>query len=289
MFNVKLGKKEVKHDPRTLMLAAYLDSSATPLPPVSTNWRAKTGTMTALMNDQIGICGPAGALHQEQSWINNDGGMFVPTDGQALVAYEALSGYNPATGANDNGVYLLDMLNYWMKVGIGASLLGCFAQMRLQDHAQVIDVVSLFDGLGSGWQLPRAYQGARVWKAPPGGKAVGMWQPGSWGGHYAPIVDYDQKYVYVMSWGGIIPVEWAAYDLYADECYALFSPDWFGPDKTAPNGFNWTALAADFAAVTGGKPPRPPPGPQPPPPPPAPPGTTTIVLSGPPWKIVSVN
>jgi hypothetical protein len=281
MKQVKLGKREVKHDPRTLMLKDYLRTDATPLPPKSTNWRKKTGTMTILMNDTIGDCGPAGALHEVQSWINCDGGSFVPTDEMALTAYTALSGYDPATGKNDNGVYLLDQCNYWIKTGIGGHKLGAYAKLTPQDHGQVLDVTNLFDGLGAGWQLPRAYQSAKVWKAPPGGKATGMWQPGSWGGHYAPIVDYDAKYVYVMSWGGIIPVEWGAYDVYSDEAYAYFSPDWFGDDSLAPNGFDWKALADDFNTVTH--------TPAPTPPGPAPTGKTTITISGPPWVIDSVK
>lgn len=276
MHNVCLGKREPKRDPRTLELANYLRADRTPAPPASTNWRAKAGKLGMLLNDRIGSCGPAGALHTVQAWVNCDGGSFAPTDQQCLEAYSALSGYDPRTGKNDNGVYLLDMNNYWVKVGIGGYKLGAYARLKPQNHGQVLDTVNLFGGFGAGWALPKAWKGAKVWTAPTG-PAAGAWQPGSWGGHYAPVIDYDPTYLYVMSWGSIIPVEWKAYDLYCDEAYALFAEAWFGNDLVAPNGFDWSALASDYAEVTG----RPaPPSPQPPTPPLPPSGKVTITLSG---------
>ena len=276
---VMLGKREPKIDARTLKLDKYLKLDKAPPPPRQTNWRGKTGPLSMLLNDKIGICGPAGALHEAQSWINCDGGTFVPTDDMALKAYQDIAGYDPATGKNDNGVYLLDMYNYWIKKGIGPSRLGAYAKLNPKDHGQVMDTVYLFDGLGAGWNLPAAYRSASIWRAPPGGNATGQWQAGSWGGHYAPIVDFDAKYLYVMTWGMIVKAEWSAYDYYCDESYALFSPDWLGSDAMAPNGFDWQSLASDYKDVTG----------KPAPTPPAPSGKTTIVLSGPPWKVDSVS
>lgn len=288
----RLGKREPLDDPRTLQLGRYLNSELLPKPPQSTNWRSKAGPFQMLLNDRIGCCGPAGALHATQSWLRNDNAAFTATNEMVLKAYSDISGYDPATGKNDNGVYLLAMCKYWVKTGIGGFKLGAYARVTPKNHGQVMDSVNLFGGLGTGWALPRAWQGAKVWTAPKSG-AIGAWQPGSWGGHYAPVIDYDERYLYVATWGGIIPVEWAAYDIYSDEAYALFSPAWFGADYQAPNGFDWQALAKDYAEVTGRPapvqptPPTPPPSP---PNPPSPPSETTITLkgNGKDWKVVSV-
>lgn len=284
---MRLGKREPKIDPRTLQLKKYLSPELAPTPPRATSWREKLGKMGMLLNDRLGTCGPAGACHQIQAWLNNDGGSYLPTDADVLKAYSALSGYDPSTGKNDNGVYLLEMNEYWRKTGIGGHRVGAYAKLTPKDDGQVIDCCYLFGGVGAGWALPRAWKGQKVWKAPTGSPA-GAWQPGSWGGHYAPIVDFDKDYLYVMTWGGITKVEWAAYDLYCDEAYAFFAESWFGEDFKAPNGFDWAALKEDYFEVTGGTAPLPPS-----PPPPTPPVSpeTTIVLRGwgENWRVVSAK
>ena len=55
-------------------------------------------------NDQIGDCTCAAAGHLIMEWTANaQSKMVTPTDKQIVAAYSAITGYNPTTGANDNG------------------------------------------------------------------------------------------------------------------------------------------------------------------------------------------
>jgi hypothetical protein len=58
-----------------------------------------------MQNDRLGDCTCVGVGHLIQDWTANNGAEFTPTDNQILSLYEAVSGYNAAPGANDNGAY----------------------------------------------------------------------------------------------------------------------------------------------------------------------------------------
>ena len=73
-------------------------------------------------NDKIGDCTCAAAGHLIMEWTSlAQPKMFTPTDPQIVAAYSAITGYNPKTGANDNGAAELDVLNYWRKTGSRAT------------------------------------------------------------------------------------------------------------------------------------------------------------------------
>ena len=101
---LKLGKGAARHDPRTLLLASYI-TPALPAPPATCDLTAKVGSSWGMMdNDQIGDCTCAAAGHLIMEWTANAGKkMITPTDQQIVAAYSAITGYNPVTGANDNG------------------------------------------------------------------------------------------------------------------------------------------------------------------------------------------
>ena len=75
--------------------------------------------------------------------------------------------------------------------------------------------------------------------------------PQVWGGHSVPIVGYDEKQLYVVTWGAIQPMTWAALAKYSDEAYADLDPNWYATDGRTPTGLDLTALQADLAAVAG--------------------------------------
>lgn len=96
-------------DPRTLLMAVYIAPSL-PTPPASfdltTKVKSPWGTME---DDQIGDCTCAAAGRLIMEWTANAGKkVIVPTDDQIVAA---VTGYNPKTGANDNGAVEIDVLN----------------------------------------------------------------------------------------------------------------------------------------------------------------------------------
>lgn len=276
---MRLGKKPPRSDYRTLCLRSFVRRDRLPTIPPATSYRAKLTNLGAMLNEQIGDCAVAGPGHEIQCWTANVGSMFVPPDQAILEAYSAISGYDPRTGAHDDGCVMLDVLNYWRSKGIAGRRLGAYAAVQPGDHAEVMEAVYLFDGCLIGLNLPRAVQGLNQWQGPR--MAWGPWQAGSWGGHAVPIIDYDANWLYVVTWGKVLQMDWRFFDLYCDEAYVLFSQDWFDATNKAPNGFDWTGLAAELQAMTGAVAPKPPtpPGPPPTPPPtPAPTKTVTVTL-----------
>jgi hypothetical protein len=248
---LKLGKHPARHDPRTLLLASYITGALT-APPASFDLTTKVGSSWGMMeNDQIGDCTCAATGHLLMEWTANAGKkMFTPTDKQIVAAYSAITGYNPKTGANDNGAQEIDVLNYWRQSGIAGHKIGAYVALEPSNHTNVMDAVYIFEGCYIGLLLPTSAkaqtQNKQPWSVPPGGP-VGDGKPGSWGGHAVPVVAYDTRSVTVVTWGALQLMTWSFWDAYCDEGYAIISNDYLNGKKQAPQGFSLQQLQSDLA------------------------------------------
>jgi hypothetical protein len=201
-------------------------------------------------NDQIGDCTCAAAGHLLMEWTANAGKkMFTPTDKQIVAAYSAITGYNPTTGANDNGANEIDVLNYWRQSGIAGRKIGAYVALEPSNHNHVMDSVYMFEGCYIGVQLPISAQAQvqnhKPWSVPPGGP-TGDGKPGSWGGHAVPLVAYDSRGLIVVTWGALQGMTWSFWEAYCDEAYAILSPDYLDGKQQAPQGFSLQQLEADL-------------------------------------------
>ncbi|HEY1678926.1 MAG TPA: hypothetical protein VGG04_14515 [Candidatus Sulfotelmatobacter sp.] len=247
---LKLGKSPARHDPRTLLLASYA-TTALPAAPATFDLTAKIKSWGMMDNDQIGDCTCAAAGHLLMEWTANAGKkMFTPTDKQIVAAYSAITGYNPTTGANDNGAVEIDVLNYWRQTGIAGHKIGAYVALEPSNHIHVMDSVYIFEGCYIGLQLPISAQSQvqnhQPWSVPPGGPN-GDGKPGSWGGHAIPVVAYDARGVTVVTWGALQVMTWSFWETYCEEAYAIVSNDYLTGKKTTPQGFNMAQLEADLA------------------------------------------
>jgi hypothetical protein len=244
----KLGKTAPKHDPRTLRLADYLHSTTLPVPPGVKEYASKVATWPMMMNDTIGDCTCAAAGHMIEQWTTYASQAFVPTDEQIVAAYSAVSGYDPATGDNDNGAALTDVLKLWRTKGIAGHKIMAYASLEPTNHSQVEDSLYLFGNVYIGLALPLSVQGQKVWSVPASGPE-GDAAPGSWGGHAVPVVAYDHRGLTVVTWGALQTMTWYFFETYCDEAYAVLSQDWI--EKTnhlSPSQFDLNALRQDVAA-----------------------------------------
>jgi hypothetical protein len=247
---LKLGKRPARHDPRTLLLASYI-TPALPTPPASCDLTAKVGSSWGMMdNDQIGDCTCAAAGHLIMEWTANaKPKMFTPTDKQIVAAYSAITGYNPTTGANDNGAVEIDVLNYWRQTGIAAHKIGAYVALEPANHTHIMDSVYIFEGCYIGLQLPISAQAQiqnhQPWSVPPGG-ATGEGEPGSWGGHAVPIVAYDARGLTCVTWGALQTMTWTFWEAYCEEAYAILSNDYLTAKEETPAGFNLAQLQEDL-------------------------------------------
>ncbi len=247
---LKLGKGVARHDPRTLLLASYI-TAALPTPPASFDLTTKVKSPWGMMdNDQIGDCTCAAAGHLIMEWTANAGKkMIVPTNKQIVAAYSAVTGYNPTTGANDNGAVELDVLNYWRQSGIAGHKIGAYVALEPSNHNHIMDAVYMFEGCYIGVQLPISAQAQtqnhQPWSVPPGG-TTGDGKPGSWGGHAIPAVAYDSRGVTVVTWGALQTMTWTFWEAYCDEAYAILSTDYLDDKRHAPQGFSMAELQSDL-------------------------------------------
>lgn len=253
-LNVKLGKLPKREDPRTLKLETYL-TPALAAPPPAADWTIKVESWPMFKNDTVGDCTCAAAGHDIEAWTVTATGVEAQVaDQEVIVAYSAITGYNPTTGANDNGANVLDVLKYWRTTGIAGHYIGAFAEVGPTNHQEVEQSVYLFGGLYLGLNMPTTAQeqtsAKEPWDVGTGPDA----QPGSWGGHAVPLLAYDQTSLTVVTWGALQKMTWSFLDTYCDEAYALISQDWLGSADASPAGLNIQQLNSDLAQITGSTP-----------------------------------
>jgi hypothetical protein len=248
-MKLKLGKNPARHDPRTLLLASYIEPNLPP-PPASCDLTGKVAAWGMMKNDDLSDCTCAAAGHLLMMWTASAGQEFIPSDDQIVAVYAAVTGYNPQTGANDNGAVEIDVLNYWRQSGIAGHKIGAYVGLEPSNHTHIMDSVYMFQGCYIGLLLPNSakaqLQNKQAWSVPPGGP-VGDGAPKSWGGHAVPVVAYDQRGLTCVTWGALQTMTWGFWEAYCEEAYAILSTDYLSGDKETPDGFSLQQLQEDLA------------------------------------------
>jgi hypothetical protein len=250
-----LGRLPKKEDDRTLQLRKYL-TPVRPTPPANLTWYPKNKVIPMYLNDKIGCCGVSSMAHLIGVWtanaINNE---LVFDDSAVREAYSGITGsegaaYDPATGANDNGVAMLDALNYYHRVGLGGRKNVGFVEVNAKSQLDVQLACWWYGGLYCGFDLPAAVEPTFSTSAPwtLGDKPpTGAWTPGSLGGHAVEISSYSPRGVTCTTWDMYKSMDWNFFHTYCTECYAVFSLDWVYMNE-APNGINNQQLLRDLAS-----------------------------------------
>lgn len=244
---MKLGKAPARHDKRTLHLANYLTNELKPPPHV--NWSRLVTNLGVMLNDNLGCCTVSAKGHLIQAWTANTGPQVIVPDSAILRGYEEACGYDPADPSTDQGGDMLDVLNYFRKIGIGGHKLFAYVALEPRNKTHIELGVDLLGGCDLGVMLPISAQNQEVWSVPAGGP-VGDGSPNSWGSHDVPIVDYGPLGPTCISWGKRITMTWQFFYTYVDEAYGLLSYDWCDGKKKAPSGFDFAQLQADMAAIS---------------------------------------
>ena len=246
----KLGKKPVRHDPRTLCLAKYVQ--ALPPPPAVVDWGAQVTFPCGMMgNDRLGNCTCAGMGHAVQIVTANANPPEVTlSDQDILLAYEACCGYDPADPSTDQGGNELSVLSYWKNNGIGPAghKISAYASVNPLNKTEVMQALALFGFLYTGVSLPISAQKqvGGVWDVDPTSAGA----PGSWGGHCVVICQADPTGLTCITWGALQKMTWAFWTRYFDEAYACLTPDWVAEDQKSPSGFALSQLQSDLALLS---------------------------------------
>lgn len=265
---VKLGRVRAKSRRNVVHLADFVDLAAADPPPAADYYTKAAASLTRMyLNDQLGCCVVSGKAHSFGVWSANDsdsGGVIQATDQEVLSQYRRWCGHL----GNDSGCIidevLTRILNEGMVLGGKTYRIDGFAAV---DHTskKLVQVALLLTGSATiGINLPAAWTNSDVWDV-TNSRIVG--------GHDVSVVGYDERGVYVSSWGRVYLMTWAAFlsTRWVEEMYVVLSDVWYGPDRMSPAGLDAAALKAALDRFkSGGIPDWVPPAPEPPVVPPAP-------------------
>ena len=246
---MKLGryKSPKKLLAKCLHLADYLDVPKLPPPPVYRDWTANiVQPFGMMMNDTIGDCTCAGAGHAIQTLTSaGQGTMLTITDADVLAAYEAITGYDPKDPSTDNGACLVDVLNYWVKNGIGGHKIAGFVTVNAKNAQHLQAACEFFGGTYSGVGLPITSQTQDIWDVPAAGLS-GEGAPYSWGGHCIWVPAYDK----CITWGERKQFTPAFETAYIDERHAIITTDFINQKTaTSPDGLKFQQLQAALQQI----------------------------------------
>jgi hypothetical protein len=242
---MKLGRKAIKTDSRTLMLGKYLKPNLPP-PPPSADWTKGITGWGMMLNDRLGDCTIAGVAHAVQVWTANNGGIKTVPDNTVEQYYEKWDGYVPTDPSTDSGGIELDVLNDWQKQGFAGHKLTAYADPQVSNLDEIRHSIAMFGGVYIGVSLPITAQTQDVWDVVPNGGANAA--KGSWGGHCVYIPKYDQHGFTCITWGQLKTMTVAFWNKYVDEAHTLLGKDWL-TSKGSVAGFDEKSLLADLQAI----------------------------------------
>lgn len=235
------GKKPATYDSRDIR---YADVRPKALPqfdlPIGWGYGMDFGSANWLMlgngpDDTVfqgfggcGDCAWAGPAHEEMQAAHEAGRKIPIFSGKTVVnQYSAYSGYNPQTGANDNGSDVREVLNWRQAKGLvddtgNTYKIGTYVSLELGNWQALREACWLFESVGLGFNFPSSamdqFNNGKVWSVVPGAQIDG--------GHYVPIVGHPWSgYWTCITWGQRQVMTWQFIQTYADELWAYIDPE----------------------------------------------------------------
>ncbi|NHN85822.1 hypothetical protein GOB93_14390 [Acetobacter musti] len=249
MTKRKLGKLPARHDPRTYKLAEPL-AARLPVIPASVNW-APNAQWPMWGNDRYGCCTQVSVASAIRTWTGAAQAPVLLSDDEVLQNYADESGFDPATGANDNGGVELDVLNRWRREGYARpgqtrDYLTAFGYVNPKNNPQVQRAIAFLGGLYIGLSLPNyAVEGDGDWTVSP------LADNSIAGGHAVWLHGYDADWLYLSTWGASRRMSYAFLATFCDEAYGLISREnWTGLTGVSPNKEDLAALVSEMQAST---------------------------------------
>jgi len=231
-----------------------LRPTATIAPPPAEDWISQVPAWNMAANDRAGCCTCSGAGHMvTQTEHYGQAKDVTIADADTLKMYTALSGYNPKTGANDDGASLQDALNYWRKTGLAGYKIEAFAQIDASNLDLVRACISIFGAVYTGFNFPAGamdqFDAGKPWTVPTtkAGQKVD-------GGHCVPFMAYDPTGFTCVTWGKAQKLDLAFYQKYfapENDVWVAIDTDWLTRTGNSPDGLDVATLNADYAALTG--------------------------------------
>jgi len=239
-------------------MARFLETSTLPTHPESVDYMTRIPQWLLGRNTSVGSCGPTSVANFVllvttilAEWP------LAFTDDEIIDLYSRVSGYDPATGANDNGVDMTELLSELVRNGIGFDKrnVKAIAYAALPDPHDVDMLWSAsarFGGVLCGADLAQAQDqqtNAGLWDYVP--------RSGAWGGHafltsprYSDKPGTTEDRTGLVTWAEPIDLTDAFYAKQNAETYVVILP-WHLQDKGFLENTDLVTLAADFTTITG--------------------------------------
>ena len=159
--------------------------------------------------------------HADMLWTGNTlGSPMAISAAQVIAAYSSTTGYDPATGANDNGTSVPTFLGAWKCPGFWNTQIDSFCAIDPSNRDHFKRAIHDLGCVVLGFRLPESAEHQFAAGEP--------WTP-KWlspivGGHCVIAVCYGADGFKVVTWAKLQPVSWSFLDQYCDEAYACVSP-----------------------------------------------------------------
>jgi hypothetical protein len=228
-----------------------------PLPPAAgdINRESRVTDWPMYGNDAIGDCTIAEKGHQFAAmrvYAGYDEPLFG--DEQIVAAYSAVSGYDPATGANDDGADPVTVLQYMSKTGLTDTtgkvhkVAGWAAFGDPRNASLMAQVLNTFGSVSIAFDCTQNFEDAFAAGQPC------TWDPASpvVGGHMVCLQRRSVGGIGVLqeiTWGAIQRVTRRYNWHQVVDAYAVVSEDWITANGTSISGFDLEQLLADMSDV----------------------------------------
>jgi hypothetical protein len=264
--DVRLGKLPAKTGRHALLLANYLTPEALETaPPTRYDFWAKREPFKPRVfgNDTYGDCTIASqgvfALHMER--IETRATPDI-RDQAVIDAYFAMTAR--LYGGGDTGAYEEDALNNFrnkdttFRDAKGRPItISAYTKINHFDPTALKRAIYITaaKGIKVCFNLPLGWAnelqaGNLDWTIPAGETLTGDWMPGSWGGHSTYAYGYDQRSLFIDTWGLKVKVSWEGVAAYCDEAHSIIDSldDW--RKKKVSALIDLPGIAADVNAVS---------------------------------------
>lgn len=192
-------------------------------------------------NDRYGDCTMAAAAHMIQAWNAQTGIQLpVPADADVIAQYLKL------THGKDTGLVESRVLQDWMREGLWETKIVGYAPVSVHSLEGIKQAVAYFGGVYVGIQVPKNAQ-TQFAEEQPWALETGWQSEPIEGGHAVPILGYDDKFMYCVTWGAVQKMTWDWWSVYGDEAWVILSEEYQQAGKIG--GLDIAMLQADLASL----------------------------------------
>jgi hypothetical protein len=246
----RLGRRAPSRRP-ALRLGPLL-TAGVPAHPITVDHLSRVFDFELYRNDQFGDCGPVSVANSLKALtVYADVPERSPSQEDVFDLYRRSGNprFDPATGADDNGVDMQTMLEALLAGGIGGYRPVCFAQVDHTNLDELRAAVSIFGVALLGVDLQVAQQDQTY---------RGLWdysRSAEWGGHAVAAGAYTSASghgldVSVVTWGDVLGTtdEFLTHQL--DEAWVVIWPEHLS-HPAFQAGIDLPALASAYRELTG--------------------------------------